>query len=81
MKTLGWLVTCEGRSLFIRDQEEIQWAVEDENYTVVELIDKKESQYSRLSECEEARQLLTELYALQEEEIGMLRERIKELEK
>lgn len=81
MKILGWLVECEGRSLFIRDREEIQWAIEDENYTVIELIDAKHSQTNLLVECEESRQLLMEIYELQESEIFMLRERLKGFEK
>lgn len=74
MKTLGFLVERDGRTLFLREM--VEWAIEDPAYRVTELASKTE-----LLECEEARQLLTELYTLQEEEIGMLRERIKELEK
>jgi len=79
MKTLGFLVECEGRSLFIRERNEIMWAVEDENYKVTELVARGE-QSQALTECEESRQLLMELYLLQEDEIKMLRERLKSFE-
>lgn len=80
MKTLGWLVECEGRSLFMRQAEDVQWATEDSNYKVTELVAKGE-QSTALTECEESRQLLMELYLLQEDEIRMLRERLKAFEK
>lgn len=80
MKTLGWLIECEGRSLFMRQKEDILWAVEDENYKVTEVVAKGE-QSQALTECEESRQLLMELYLLQEDEIKMLRERLKGFEK
>lgn len=79
MKTLGFLVECQGRSLFIRERSEVQWAVDDENYKVTELVAKAE-QSTALIECEESRQLLMELYLLQEDEIRMLRERLKAFE-
>jgi hypothetical protein len=79
MKTLGWLVLCEGRTLFMRDRTDILWALEDSNYKVVELVAKAE-QSGALQECEESRQLLMELYLLQEEEIRVLREKLKGFE-
>jgi hypothetical protein len=79
MKTLGWLVLCEGRTLFMRDKTDILWALEDSNYKVVELVAKAEQSVA-LQECEESRQLLMELYLLQEEEIKALRERLKRFE-
>lgn len=79
MKTLGYLVECQGRSLFIRDRSEVQWAFDDENYKVTEVVAKGE-QSQALTECEESRQLLMELYLLQEDEIKMLRERLKGFE-
>lgn len=79
MKTLGWLVTCEGRTLFMRQKEDIQWAIDDVNYKVIELVEKAE-QSAALQECEESRQLLMELYLLQEDEIKALRERLKRFE-
>lgn len=79
MKTLGWLVLCEGRTLFMRDKTDILWALEDSNYKVIELVSKIEQSVA-LQECEESRQLLMELYLLQEDEIKALRERLKRFE-
>lgn len=79
MKTLGFLVECEGRSLFMRQAEDVQWAMDDNSYKVTELVAKAE-QSTALTECEESRQLLMELYLLQEDEIRMLRERLKAFE-
>lgn len=80
MKTLGWLVQCEGRTLFLRERSEVEWAVEDVNYKVTELVAKGE-QSTAYTECEESRQLLMELYLLQEAEIKALCDRLKEVEK
>lgn len=74
MKTLGFLVERDGRTLFLREM--VEWAIEDSAYKVIELASKTD-----LLACEESRQLLMEIYLIQEEEILLLKNRLKELEK
>lgn len=76
--TVGYLIVRENRELFMRELPE--WAELDPEYHVIELIAKSDSQTSLLIECEESRQLLMDLYELQEIEIAALRERLKGLE-
>lgn len=76
--TVGFLIVRDNRELFMRELPE--WAELDPEYHVIELIAKSDSQTNLLLECEESRELLMELYSLQEEEIKMLRERIQHLE-
>lgn len=40
MKTLGYLITCQDRSLFMRDKADCDWAYNDDEYTVTELVAK-----------------------------------------
>ena len=40
MKTLGYLISCEGRQLFMRDKADCSWAYLDDEYTVTELVAK-----------------------------------------
>lgn len=73
MKTLGYLVECQGRSLFIRDRSEVQWAIDDENYKVTELVPKTDE-----TDTEERLQILEEIYELEEKEISTLKEKLED---
>lgn len=78
-KVIGYLAIRDGRELFSREFP--VWCQDDINYTVIELVANDGLMEARLQEARDARDLLAELYALQEEELAMMRERIKELEK
>lgn len=78
-RILGYLVSREGRKLY--SEVFPMWCADDINYTVVELVANDQVVLAQLIECRDARDMLSELYALQEEEIGMLRERLKGFEK
>lgn len=72
MKTLGWLVQCEGRTLFMREREDILWAIEDSNYTVTELVPKK-AEEPTTDETQERLQLLEQIYELEELQIAAMK--------
>ena len=88
MKTLGWLVECEGRSLFMRQKEDILWALEDQNYKVTPLVagDVYDSFIVETpvpvlpvtDDTTERLQILEELYELEEEQISNLKTRLEE---
>jgi len=44
MHTYGFLISCEGRDLFVRSAEDAQWAFDDERYTVKQLVAADEIQ-------------------------------------
>lgn len=76
MKTLGFLVECQGRTLFIREREEILWAINDENYTVTELVGKSKDPVT--DDTVERLEILEEIYELEEKEIASLKHKLEE---
>lgn len=82
----GYLVECEGRSLFMRNKEDVLWAISDENYKVTPLAPLPPTDvYAEMSgaalvtnDTVERLQLLEQIYELEEKEIGLLKERLEE---
>lgn len=82
-KTMGYLVSCEGRQLFMRDRTDVEWALSDSNYTVTELVAKKGEESviniaSSTDDTQERLQLLEELFELEEVQIAQLKTRMEE---
>ena len=79
MKTLGYLITCQDRSLFMRNKEDCSWAYLDDEYTVTELVARpsKEAQ-EPADETQERLQLLEQIYELEEQQIAAMKEKLEE---
>lgn len=86
MKTLGYLVERDNRSLFIRNIEEASWALEDGNYQVTPLIAMRPADvYEQFiveapqatDDTAERIQLMNELFDLQQQEIDQLKHRLE----
>lgn len=75
-KIMGYLIMRDDRMLFLRDLEEAQWAISDQEYDVIRLVDEAE-----LVRIKEDLDLYMSICELQEEEIKSLKDRLKELEK
>lgn len=76
----GYLIECEGRSLFMRDKEDVLWAMEDDNYEVTALVAQpKTDVYDRFiaDDTQERIQLMDELFQLQDKEITLLKQRLE----
>lgn len=76
----GYLIECEGRSLFMRDKEDVLWAMEDDNYEVTALVAQpKTDVYDRFIayDTQERIQLMDELFTLQDKEITLLKQRLE----
>lgn len=69
----GYLIECDGRSLFIRDKAECQWAIDDPEYTVTELVPKGSEAVSQSSDDAERIQLLEEIFTLEEQQIAQMK--------
>lgn len=85
MKTLGWLIECEGRSLFMREKGDVLWALEDPNYKVTPLVAGEVYDtfivalpVQQADDTAERLQILEEIYELEEEQIGQLKQRLEE---
>lgn len=72
----GYLIECQGRSLFLREKSDIAWAEIDPEYTVTELV-AKDSELAG-SEFELYQQLSEKVYILQQEQIENIRTRLEE---
>lgn len=89
----GYLIECEGRSLFMRDKEDVLWAVADENYQVTALVAEKPTEvYDQFivdgpkeeapnlpstDDTQERIQLMEELFQLQETDITLLKAQLE----
>ncbi len=85
MKTLGWLIECEGRSLFMREKGDVLWALEDPNYKVTPLVAGEVYEtfivalpVQQADDTAERLQILEEIYELEEEQIAQLKQRLEE---
>ena len=86
MKTLGYLVERDNRSLFIRNIEEASWALEEGNYQATPLVAMKSADvYEQFiadvpqatDDTQERIQLMNELFDLQQKEIDFLKARLE----
>lgn len=75
-KTMGYLVACQGRTLFMREKEDCSWAYLDDEYTVTELVAKNDDHV--IDDTAERLQILEEIYELEEKEISLLKGRLEE---
>lgn len=76
----GYLIECEGRSLFMRDKEDVLWAMEDDNYEVTTLVAQPKADiYDRfiVDDTQERIQLMNDLFDLQQAEIDQLKQRLE----
>lgn len=76
MKTLGYLISCEGRQLFMRDKADCSWAYLDDEYTVTELVAKPGEELvdaPSTDETQERLQLLEQIYELEEQQIAAMK--------
>jgi len=76
MRTYGFLITTENRSLFVRTDEETEWARMDDRYTVIELVDKNE--IGSDPDFDDYRSVAEGLYAENMQEIGRLKSKLEE---
>ena len=76
MKTLGYLISCQGRELFLREKADASWAYIDDDYTVTELVAKHEQPTS--DDTVERLQILEEIYELEEQQIAEMKGRLEE---
>ena len=78
----GYLIEADGRSLFIRDRDSIQWAFDDENYDVTPLvpmpIESEKSPSMSVDEVKEQLKLMNDLFELEEKEIQILKDQLTE---
>lgn len=65
----GYLIECQGRSLFLRDKADISWAYTDPEYTVVELVANTGSESHLPPDFQGYVEVSEKLYKLQEEQI------------
>lgn len=81
-KTIGYLISCQGRELFMRDKADCSWAYLDDEYTVTELVAKvsEESSATQHStgETQERLQLLEQIYELEEQQIASMKAKLEE---
>lgn len=78
-KVIGFLISRDGRDLFMRDLPE--WVSLDENYTATALVKWNDSLEVLLAEVKEDLELYMSICELQEEEIKSMKDKLKELEK
>lgn len=78
-KVIGFLISRDGRDLFMRDLPE--WVSLDKNYTSTALVKWDDSLQVLLSEVTEDRDLYVEIATMMDEENRELKAKIKELEK
>ena len=77
MKTLGYLISCQDRNLFMRDKADCSWAYLDDEYTVTELVAKAGEEIPEsprsVDETQERLQLLEQIYELEEQQIAAMK--------
>lgn len=82
MKTLGYLISCQGRQLFMRDAADCSWAYLDDEYTVTELVAKAGEEIPETppatDDTVERMQILEQLYELEEQQIAEMRLKLEE---
>lgn len=83
METLGYLISCQGRQLFMRDAADCSWAYLDEEYTVTELVAKTgekplTEEHPSTDETQERLQLLEQIYELEEQQIAAMKHKLEE---
>lgn len=74
-KIMGYLIMRDDRMLFLRDLEDAQWAIADQEYDVIRLVDEVE-----LARIKEDLELYTSICELQDEELSDLKRQLKELQ-
>lgn len=77
-KVIGFLISRDGRDLFMRDLPE--WVSLDENYKATALVKWDDSLEVLLSEVTEDRDLYMQICDLQDQEIQDLKMQLKELQ-
>lgn len=84
MKTLGYLISCQDRNLFMRDRADCSWAYLDDEYTVTELVAKAGGEVVVNAPClpstddtAERIELMNELFSLQDLEISQLKAQLE----
>jgi hypothetical protein len=77
-KVIGYLISRDGRDLFMRDLPE--WVSLDENYAAAALVKWNDSLEVKLAEITEDRDLYEEICTMLDEENRDLKAKIKELE-
>lgn len=81
-KTIGYLISCQGRELFMRDKADCSWAYLDDEYTVTELVAKVSEESSEtqpsVDEAQERLQLLEQIYELEEQQIASMKAKLEE---
>lgn len=78
-KVIGFLISRDGRELFMKELPE--WVSLDENYTATALVKWNDSLEVLLVEVTEDRDLYEELCLMLDEENRELKSQLKELEK
>ena len=81
-KTVGYLISCEGRTLFMRDKADAYWAFIDDAYTVTELVARAGDEsllegHPSTDETQERLQLLEQIYELEEQQIAAMKETLE----
>src|ERR1700712_1431865 len=75
----GYLLITEGRSLFVRNREDIAWADEDDSYDVKPLIAADEVGLGLQSpDFESYKEMVGELFEIQQAEIDTLKGQLEE---
>lgn len=81
-KTMGYLIACQGRTLFMRDKEDCSWAYLDDEYTVTELVAKAGEEVLDtqlpVDDRTERLEILEELYELEELQIAEMKHKLEE---
>lgn len=77
-KVIGFLISRDGRDLFMRDLPE--WVSLDENYKATALVKWDDSLEVLLSEVTEDRDLYMQICDLQDQEIQDLKSQVRELQ-
>ncbi len=85
-KTMGYLISCQGRELFLRDKADCSWAYLDDEYTVTELVAKPTEVYDQFivdapmqsDDTQERLRLLEQIYELEEEQIAQMKQKLEE---
>src|SRR5215217_4775286 len=82
MKTLGYLISCQDRSLFMRDKADCSWAYLDDEYTVTELVAKVGEEIAETQptsdDTQERLELLEQIYELEEQQIASMKAKLEE---
>lgn len=81
MKTLGYLIECQGRSLFMRDKADCSWAYLDSEYTVTELVAKARDVVQEahiVDDTQERLLLLEQIYELEEQQVTEMKNMLEE---